>query len=120
MRPMAVDDEAESLQKLLDDGWQYHNKESERVARELERAAGNKVPANILAPFLLLSTHTIGEHLGDWARALRLGRRILDSRTASPETAKAWGRLAVAAILAGDSIEAANLELSCLKAAGDD
>jgi hypothetical protein len=36
------------------------------------------------------------------------------------ETAKAWGRLYVAAVLAGDCVEAADFELSYLKAAGDD
>jgi hypothetical protein len=108
------------LERLLNDGWNYHDKESERLARELEAAAENGVTSNILAPFLHLSTHTIGEHLGDWARALRLGKRVLDSRTSSFETAKAWGRLYVAAVLAGDSVEAADVELSYLKAAGDD
>ena len=108
-----------SLEKLLNDGWDYHDKESERLARELEAAAEQGVTSSILASFIHLSTHTIGEHFGDWARALRLGKRVLDSRTPSFETAKAWGRLYVAAVLAGDSVEAADLELSYLKAAGD-
>jgi hypothetical protein len=108
-----------SLEKLLNDGRDYHDKASERLARELEAAAEKEVTSNILAPFLHLSTHTIGEHLGDWARALRLGKRVLDNRTPSFETAKAWGRLYVAAVLAGDAVEAADVELSYLKAAGD-
>lgn len=108
------------LQKLLDDGWLYHDKESERLAHELETAAGAGVGSGFLAPFLHLSTHTIGEHLGDWARALQLGRRVLDGRTPAVETARAWGRLQVAAVLAGDAIEAADLELSYLNAAGSD
>jgi len=58
--------------------------------------------------------------LGDWTRAFRLGKRVLDSQTPTFETAKAWGRLHVAAVLAGDSIAAAESELSYLKAAGDD
>ncbi len=117
---MVGSDGAGSLEKLLNDGWDYHDKENERLARELEAAAEKGVASSILAPFLHLSTHTMGEHLGDWARALRLGKRVLDSRTPTLETAKAWGRLYVAAVLAGDSIEAADLELSYLKAAGDD
>ena len=116
----AVRDGGASLQELLDGGWDYHESESERLARELEAAAGNEVPSNILDSFLLLSTHTIGEHLGNWARALEVGRRLLDGRAPTPETAKAWGRLYVAAILAGDPIEAAALELASLKAVGDD
>jgi hypothetical protein len=50
----------------------------------------------------------------------RIGQHVLDNQTPTLETAKAWGRLYVAAVLAGDSIEAADLELSYLKAAGDD
>lgn len=111
---------AETLQKLLNDGWNYHDNESERLARELEAAAEAGMEFKLVAPFLHLSTHAMGEHLGDWARALRLGKRVLDDRTPTLETAKAWGRLYVAAVLAGDLIEAANSELSYLKAAGDD
>jgi hypothetical protein len=108
---MVGGDEAGSLDRLLNDGWGYHDKESERLARELEAAAEEGITSNLLAPFLHLSTHTIGEHLGDWGRALGLGKRVLDGRTPTFETAKAWGRLYVAAVLAGDSIEAADLEL---------
>ena len=117
---MVAGDGEESLEKLLDDGWDYHDEASERLARELEAAAEKGVAFNFLAPFLHLSTHTVGEHLGDWARALRLGKRVLDGQTPTLETAKAWGRLYVAAFLAGDAVEAADLELSYLKAAGDD
>ena len=112
--------EAGSLEGLLSNGWDYHDKESERLARELEAAADKGVTSNDLAPFLHLSTHTIGQHLGDWTRAFGLGKRVLDGQTPTPETAKAWGRLYVAAVLADDSIAAANSELSYLKAAGDD
>jgi len=115
---MAGNGGTSSLRQLLDDGWAYHDKESERLARELEAAAETGVDADLLAPFLHLSTHTIGEHLGDWSRALRLGKRLLDGRTPSYETAKAWGRVYVAAVLADASIEATDLELSCLKASG--
>lgn len=109
-----------SLERLLQDGWDYHDKGSERLARELEAAAQDDVPSGFVDDFLLLSTHTLGEHLRDWARALKLGKRVLDGRTPTTETARAWGRLYVAAILAGDHIEAAVAELSYLKAAGDD
>ena len=117
---MTEDSGTVALQKLLDDGWAYHDQESERLARELEAAAGANVGSDFLVPFLHLSTHTIGEHLGDWPRALGLGKRVLDGRTPTLETAKGWGRLQVAAVLAGDTIEAADLELSYLKAAGSD
>jgi hypothetical protein len=117
---MVESDESRSLEKLLNDGWDYHHKESKRLASELEAAAEAGVTPNLLAPFIRLSTHTIGTHLGDWPRALVLGKHVLAGHTAVLETAKAWGRLYVAAVLSGDSLEAVDFELSYLKAAGDD
>jgi hypothetical protein len=109
-----------SLERLLNDGWSYHDKESQRLARELEVVADPDVAPDLLAPFVHLSNHTIGGHLRDWPRALALGRRVLEGKTPLAETAKAWGRLSVAALLAGDGLQAAELELSYLSAAGDD
>jgi hypothetical protein len=111
---------ARSLEQLLHEGWDQHDDESEHLARELEVSAEKEVPSNQLAPFLHLCTHTIGEHLGDWPRALTLGKRVLSGQTPSLETGQAWGRLYVAAVLAGDFVEATDLELSYLKVAGDD
>jgi hypothetical protein len=112
--------EAGSLEALLNNGWRFHEAESERLARQLEAAAGNGIAPELLTPFLHLAIHTIGEHLGDWPRALALGKQALSSHTTVSETAKAWGWLYVAAVLAGDSLEAADLELSYVKAAGQD
>jgi tetratricopeptide (TPR) repeat protein len=117
---MMGSDGAGALETLLSDGWDYHDKESERLARELEAAAEQGVTSGRLISFVHLSTHTIGEHLGDWPRALGLGKRVLDGRTPAPETAKAWGWMYVAAMLACDSIAAADSELSYMKAAGED
>jgi len=39
---MVCSDVEGSLEKLLNDGWDYHDKESERLARELEAAAEKK------------------------------------------------------------------------------
>jgi hypothetical protein len=111
---------ADLLEKLLTDGWDYHDKECERLASELEAAADGGVATGLLLPFLHLSTHTIGGHLGDWPRALTLGKRVLDGRTPAAETAKAWSFVHVAALLAGDVVAAVNLELAYLKAAGDE
>ena len=59
---MAGSDEARSLEALLDNGWRYHDKESHRLARELEEAAaGESIAPGLLAPFLHLSVHTIGQ-----------------------------------------------------------
>src|SRR3982751_5505087 len=64
-RGTVASDGVGSLEKLLDDGWDYHDKESDRLARELEAAADEGIAPNNLVPFLHLSSHTIGEHLGD-------------------------------------------------------
>jgi hypothetical protein len=112
--------EADSLEALLNDGWRVHEKESGRLARQLEAATGKGIAPERLTPFLHLAVHTIGEHLGDWSRALAVGKQALSGHTPGLETAKAWGWLYVAAVLAGESLEAADLELSHLKAAGQD
>src|SRR5579883_141527 len=109
-----------ALERLLNDGWDYHAKESERLARELESIVREGIEPGLLVPFLHLSGHTIGEHLGDWPRALALGKRVLHGQMPVLATAKAWGLLYVAAVRAGDSLEAAGFELSYLNAAGDD
>lgn len=116
---MIAGDTAGPLETLVNDGWNYHATDSGRLARELEAAAAEGVASDLLVPFLHLSIHTIGEHLGEWARALRLGKRVLEGQTPAAETARAWGRLHVAAILAGEPIEAAVLELACLRSAGE-
>jgi len=108
------------MEQLLNDGWDYHDKDSDRLARELEEAADKGVPPTLLGPFVHLASHTIGEHLGDWPRALKLSKRALDGQTPVAENARAWGRLYVAATLARDLIEAAYAELCYLKATDED
>src|SRR3569832_1066294 len=112
-------DRVGSLEELLRIGWDRHAEESEPLADALEAAAGG-VRGDAIAPFVHLSTHVIGEHLGDWPRALALGKRVLAGRTPVAETAKAWARLSVAATLAGDVVEAAELELRCLRSTDND
>jgi hypothetical protein len=105
------------LETLLEAGWAYHDKDSERLAGELEAAAGRDVAPGLLTGFLHLATHTIGEHLGDWPRARRLAERVLDARSPTTETAMAWARLSVARLLAGEPVLAVAAELDCLRAA---
>jgi hypothetical protein len=90
------------LDKLLDEGWGYHDTESARLAAELEAAAAAApVPAAQLRPFLHLSNHTLGEHLADWPRAATLADRVLAGRQPDADTAHAWGRLWVAQSMSG-------------------
>jgi hypothetical protein len=118
--PMASDDATERLDRLLDEAWARHDTDSDRLARELEAAVDAGATPTDPAAFLHLATHTIGEHLGDWPRAFRLGARLLSGRTATPETARAWGRWHVAAVLAGETAAAADAERAYLDAEGDD
>ncbi len=105
--------------QLLNDGWDYHATETERLAGELEAAAATPIPAEDLIPFARLGVHTIGEHLEDWPRARRLAERVLAGRRADAETAKAWAHLWVARLLAGDPAGAAEAELAFLHAGSD-
>jgi hypothetical protein len=50
-------DDGAALQKLLDEGWAYHDSESERLAREIEAVAGDGAPSQ-LEPFIHLANHT--------------------------------------------------------------
>ena len=83
---MAGHDDARSLDALLNDGWGCHDDESDRLARELEAAAGKGIAPGLLVSFLHLTTHMVGEHLGDWPRALAVGKRALDGRVADLAT----------------------------------
>jgi hypothetical protein len=111
-------DGSSSLERLIEQGWAYHDRESERLAVELEQAADEGVAPELLAPFLDIAVHTIGEHLGDWKRALVLGKRVSVRHVPDLETARVWARLYVAAILAGEPVDAADFELSYVEAAG--
>jgi hypothetical protein len=62
-------DAANQLGKLIDEAWVYHADESERLTLELEAAELGAAAPSLIEPFLVLATHTIGEHLGDWRRA---------------------------------------------------
>lgn len=103
------------LESLLKDGWSHHDRESARLAGEL--AAITEASPELLAPFVHLAIHTIGEHMGDWPRAYALGRNILRGHTASQQTVPAWERLYAAAIMCADSVGAVELELAALDVA---
>jgi len=106
------------LEQLLEDGWAYHDTQSARLAAELEAAVA-EATSMTLAPFVQLATHTIGEHLGDWRRALAVGRQVLAGRTPGPQDVSAWMRVAMAANLAGELMVATDLELRALAVAED-
>jgi hypothetical protein len=109
-----------ALETLLTDGFGYHDTQSARYAAELEAAAAQVVPDEHLARFLKVSTHTLGEHLGDWPRAVSLADAVLAGRTPRAATAAAWMHQSVARMLAGDPVGAAGAELAFLRGSGAD
>jgi hypothetical protein len=110
--------EVPMLDILLYDGFGDHAADGERYAAELEAAAQDEVPAKHLAQFAKVAVHTIGEHLGDWPRAAKLVDRVLAGRTPDSETAKAWGHLYVARLLASDGAGAAQAEIAFCRGVG--
>ncbi|HXQ13864.1 MAG TPA: hypothetical protein VN814_04485 [Caulobacteraceae bacterium] len=108
------------LDILLYDGFDHHAAGAERYASELEAAAQAEVPPKHLVQFAKVAVHTIGEHLGDWPRARRLADRLLSGRPPDAETAKAWGHLYVARLLAGDGAGAAQAEIAFCTGVGAD
>src|SRR6185312_4165705 len=113
--PRGYQDLMQTLENLLNQGWSYHARESERLAGELEAVTGT--PPELLVSFVHLAVHTVGEHLGDWPRAYGLGRGIVSGQEGKGESARAWSRLYVAATLAADGVGAADLELTALSVA---
>jgi hypothetical protein len=108
------------LDILLYDGFGEHAADGEQYAAELEAAAAGEVAAKHLVQFAKVGVHTIGEHLGDWARAEALAGGLLRGRTPDAETARAWGHLYVAAMLGGDVAGAAEAEIAFCRGVGAD
>jgi hypothetical protein len=107
------------LETLLKNGFAYHATESERLARELEAAAETARGEPACWPqFLRIATHTVGEHLGDWPRAGRLGDAVLAGQTPTVETGKAWAYLSIARRMAGDPAGAAEAQRAWVASAG--
>src|SRR5215472_12568878 len=110
-----------TVEALVDAGWDYHDRESARLADELEGGIeGTRAAPASWVGFLRLANHTIGEHLGDWPRARRLAEAVLAGKRPNAETAKAWAHLSLARLLAGDGVAASEAELALLNASGPD
>lgn len=83
------------LDSLVQEGWVYHDRESQRLAEELESVDFSAVTQQNLGPFLQLSNHTIGEHLGDWKRALNLAEKAISQVNESQISEQGFTQLAV-------------------------
>lgn len=102
------------IKDLIRDGWGYHDTESERLADELE-AANLDEPAQCL----MLSNHTIGEHLGDWARARRFAEAASEAGTVGWGNPKVGVHLAVARYMDDAPVAAQQAEIDALREVDD-
>lgn len=66
------------FEELINGGWGRHETETEVVAAELEEHVGLVEDAGQAASFSALTSHAVGEHLGDWGRAAGLIERAVD------------------------------------------
>lgn len=94
------------IKELVNGGWGRHDKESEALARDLEAHYALAETAAQVGAFVQLANHTIGEHLGDWARACALAEKVMANREDSHELAGPYGALAVAQYMSGKLADA--------------
>lgn len=107
------------IKELIRDGWGYHDTESERLAGELEAADLDELDGWEPARCLMLSNHTIGEHLGDWPRARRFAEAVCKAGADRLNNAKVGAHLAVARYMDGAPIAAQQAEIVAVGAAED-
>lgn len=109
------------IDRLIQNGWGYHDSDTERLAEELESVTFSEITPDQANPFLKLSNHTIGEHLGDWSRARQLAEKVCSQQAVADNSHQAWGFLAVARYLDGDGdgSQSQVAELRSLQASGD-
>lgn len=91
------------LAELIKSGWEEHEHETEKVARDLEAGIELVLPDDPsgAAAFMNLVGHTIGDHGGDRPRALRLCESVVE-RLADLGNREPILHLAVARHLAGE------------------
>ncbi len=91
-----------SLDDLLREGWETHDRDAAGVAARLEEHAMLVSDGDGAAKFSALVLHAVGQELSDWPRAVRL---CVEAVTRAGATAgpSALTPLAVARFLAGDT-----------------
>ena len=107
------------IKNLIREGWSYHDDESERLAQELEAANLEDLEDDELVRCLHLANHTIGEHLGDWARARRLTEAVCSANPNYLGVAAASAHLAVSRQMDGAVASAQQAEVESIGAVGD-
>jgi tetratricopeptide (TPR) repeat protein len=96
---------------LINNGWARHDKESAALATDLEEHHALADTPQRAVALLGLSNHTVGYHMKDWPRALRLCERVIARFGPEPALSPVFGSLAIAQFMAGD--EAAALASEC-------
>ena len=107
------------IKNLIQEGWSYHDHDSERLALELEAANLEDLEDDELVQCLHLANHTIGEHLGDWARARRLAEAACSANPNYLGVAAASSHLAVSRHMHGAVASAQQAEVESIGAADD-
>ena len=107
------------IKNLIREGWSYHDNESERLALELEAANLKDLEDDELVQCLHLANHTIGEHLGDWARARRFAEVVCGANPDYLAVATASAHLAVSRYMDGAVASAQQAEVESIGAADD-
>ena len=108
------------LEELINGGWGRHEAETEAVASELEEHVGLVSDPGQAAAFSALASHTVGEHLGDWARAARLIEGAMDGLADDPALTSSFILLGVSREFAEDSAGSAQAFEQARALAGDD
>lgn len=96
---------------LINNGWARHDKETAALATDLEEHYGLADTPQRAVGFFGLANHTIGYHLKDWPRALRLAQRVIGRFKPEPALSPVFASLAIAQFMTGD--ESAALASEC-------
>ena len=107
------------LESLVTEGWDYHDTESERLARELEAADIEDLDEGLLSRSLGLANHTIGEHLGDWPRALAFVAKTCYANPSHRTNAAASMQLAISYYMNRQIAQAMEAEVNAISNADD-
>lgn len=90
-----------NLDELLASGWERHATLPAEVSLELEENCALVHDARAAASFLVLSNHTMGDHLGDWPRAQALALRLAPMVPLANESPSVLMSLALAQAMNG-------------------
>lgn len=109
--------ESQNFAELIQNGWIYHETESDRLAAELENTSCKGLTVAQISQCLQLSNHTIGEHLGDWLRARKFIQSVLEANPSSSKDSSIACHRYVAEYMSGNQNASLRVELDALSSA---